>query len=450
MSNANRITDVTQHRISRRTLLRGVGVTMALPWLESLSAWAGPTTAGAVGEALPKRFAVLFMGNGINGNHWWAKGTGADMKLGKTLEPLAPVKTKINVINGLFNKPAVGMGIHPGQTGNILSGMPLQKGAIVKAGISTDQVLANRIGQDTLQPSMVLACEQPMTGYHETNFSMAYSSHISWQSADSPVPNEVYPSLAFDSLFENRGSLRNQSILDRVKDRAEALSRKVSASDRGKLEEYLTSVREIEKRIERMRVDKHKAEDRAKDNGKPVFSMDRPANGLPEDLRDHTKLMCDIIALAFQTDKTRIATLLMARDLSSLYYPFLDVREGHHSASHNDLSDGYERISRFHLSQFAYLAKKLDEMPEGEGTVLDNCCLVFLSNMWAGWKHDNMKLPVVTAGGLGGALETGRTLDYLPEGDDNRKLCSLWLSIMDRMDVKLDHFGDADTRLAGF
>jgi hypothetical protein len=433
--------------ISRRTVLRGVGVTMALPWLESLPAWASQAPSAAPGP-FPKRFAVLFMGNGINGNHWWAKGNGAEMKLGKSLQPLEPVKRKINVINGLFNKPAVGMGIHPGQTGNLLSGVPIQRGAIVKAGITMDQIIANHASQDTPQASIVLACEQPMTGYHETNFSMAYSSHISWQNADSPVPNEVYPSLAFDGLFENRGSLRYTSILDRVRDRAQTLSRKVSSTDRGKLDEYLTSVREVEQRIERMRVTKDKADDLAKTRGPAVYTMERPQNGLPEDLRDHTRLMCDIIALAFQTDKTRVASLLLARDLSSLYYPFLSVREGHHGASHDDLSEGYERISRFHLSQLAYLAQKLDAMPEGEGTVLDNCCLMWLSNMWAGWKHDNMKVPVVTAGGMGGTLETGRSLDYLYAGDDNRKLCSLYLSLMDRMGVKLDSFGDATTRLA--
>ncbi len=430
------------NRLSRRAVLRGAGVTVALPWLESLPAW------GATAGPFPKRFAVVFMGNGINGNHWWAKGAGAGMRVGRSLEPLEPLKKKINVINGLFNKPAVGMGIHPGQTGNILSGVPIQKGAIVKAGITMDQILANHLGQDTPQASMVLACEQPMTGYHETNFSMAYSSHISWQNADSPVPNEVYPSLAFDSLFENRGSLRNQSVLDRVRDRAETLSRKVSSNDKAKLDEYLTSVREVERRIEGMRKDMDKAADRANKQGRPVFTMQRPENGLPEDLREHTRLMCDIIAMAFQTDKTRIASLLLARDLSGLYYPFLQVREDHHGASHDDLSDGYERIARFHLSQFAYLARRLDSMPEGEGTVLDNSCLLFLSNMWAGWKHDNMKLPVVTAGGLAGTLETGRALDYLYDGDDNRKLCSLYLSIMDRMGVKLDRFGDAETRLA--
>ena len=415
-------------RISRRTVLRGVGVTVALPWLESLPAWGSPVAAAGTAGPFPKRFGVLFMGNGINGNHWWAKGSGAEMKLSRSLAPLEPLKKKITVINGLFNKPAVGMGIHPAQTGNLLSGVPIQKGPIVRSGITMDQVLANRVGRDTPRSCIVLACEQPMTGMHETNFSMAYSSHISWQNADSPVPNEVSPSLAFDNLFENRGSLRNQSILDRVRERAASLCHEVSASDNASLDEYLTSVREVETRIEPMRA----AKDRA-----------------PEDLREHTRLMCDIIALAFQTDKTRIASLLLARDLSSLYYPFLDVREDHHEASHEDLSDGYERISRFHLSQLAYLAGKLDAMPEGEGTVLDNCCLLWLSNMWAGWKHDNMKLPVVLAGGLGGTLETGRALDYLYAGVDNRKLCSLYLSIMDRMGVTLDRFGDAETRLAG-
>jgi hypothetical protein len=441
--------------ISRRTVLRGLGVTMALPWLESM-AWANPAQSAVPGNLVatgagtfPKRFAVLFMGNGINGNHWWARGQGAGMKLGRTLQPLEPLKHKVNVINGLFNQMSVGIGIHPGQTGQLLSGVNIEKGAIVKAGITMDQVLANNIGQDTPQASIVLACEQPMTGYHETNFSMAYSSHISWQSADSPVPNEVYPSLAFDSLFENRGSLRYTSILDRVKDRAQSLSTKVSATDKSKIDEYLTSVREVERRIERMRALKDTAEGTAKLKSTPVFAMDRPQNGLPEDLREHTRLMADIVALAFQSDKTRVASLLLARDLSSLYYPFLDVNQGHHGASHDDLSDGYERISRFHLSQMAYLAQKLDSMPEGEGTVLDNCCLMFLSNMWAGWKHDNMKVPVVTVGGLGGTLKTGRSIDYLYKGDENRKLCSLYLGIMDRMGVKMDAFGDATTRLEG-
>jgi hypothetical protein len=438
--------------LSRRTFLRGVGVTMALPWLESVRVWGADTpaleaTAGAATN-FPKRFAALFMGNGINGDHWWAKGSGETMELGRSLEPLAPFRKKLNVIEGLFNKPAVGVGIHPGQTGNILSGMPLMKGAVLHGGISMDQVLANSVGQDTMQPSLVLGCEQPITGYHETNFSMAYSSHISWQSADSPVPMEVYPSLAFDSLFENRGNKRTQSILDRVRDDLTSLTKKVSSEDSRRLDEYLTSVREVEKRVDRMRVEQNTAAARAKENGKPLITMKRPDNGLPEDIRDHMKLMCDIVALGFQTDKTRVATLVLCRDLSGLFYPFLNVRDAHHSASHNDRSEAYERISRYYVSNLAYLAAKLEAMPEGEGTVLDHTCLLYLSNMWSGESHDNSKLPVLTVGGLGGELKTGRVLSYRDDGDDNRKLCSLHLSLMDKMGVKLPRFGDAESRLA--
>src|SRR3979490_798963 len=266
----------SSHRISRRAVLRGAGCTMALPWLESLPALAA-TSAPA---AFPKRFRVGFLGNGINEDHWSAEGSGAAMKLSKTLSPLEPLKQKINVIDGLFNKAATGQGIHPAQTGSLLSGATIQKGAIIKAGITGDQMIANRIGQDTPQSSIVLACEQPMTGYHETNFSMAYSSHISWQSPDSPVPNEVYPSLAWDNLFENRGSLRNKSILDRVQEDAVALTREISSSDKNKVDEYLTSVREVEKRVDGMRKSKDTADDLAKKQNRPVFTMDRPANGL--------------------------------------------------------------------------------------------------------------------------------------------------------------------------
>ncbi len=435
------------NRSTRRTALLGAGVTMALPWMESLRA--GDEPLSTENPVFPKRFAALFMGNGINADHWWAKGAGDEMELSRTLEQLDPFKKKLNVVTGLFNRNANGVGIHPGQTGNILSGAALQKGAVLKGGVSLDQVLANRLGEDSPQPSLVLGCEQPITGYHETNFSMAYSSHISWHDANSPVPMEVYPSLAFDSLFDNHGSRRMQSILDRVREHASHIRRQISAADQAKLDEYLTSVREIEKRIERTREDKSKADENAARRGQPVELMKRPDNGLPEDLREHMRLMGDIIATAFQTDKTRVATLLLCRDLSGLFYPFLDVRKAHHPASHDDLSDDYERVSRYYVSQLAYLALRLDSMPEGQGTVLDNSCLMFISNMWSGSRHDSSKVPLLLLGGLGGTLETGRVLDYLDKGDDNRKLCSLYLSLMDRMGVELPQFGDAETRLAG-
>jgi hypothetical protein len=434
----------TATRLSRRAVLRGAGCAVALPWLESLNAYADtPTRAD-----FPKRFGVVFLGNGINEDYWSAEGAGTAMKLSKTLEPLEPLKQKINVIDGLYVKALTGQGIHPAQTGSLLSGAHISKGAIIHSGISVDQMIASRVGADTPQSSIVLACDQPMTGYHETNFSMAYSSHISWQTPDSPVPVEVYPSLAWDNLFDNRGSLQNISVLDRVMSRAQELNRKIASADKSKLDEFLTSVREVEKRVDGMRKDKQNAEDAAKAKNTVTATMDRPANGLPEDLREHARLMCDIVAIAFQTDKTRVASLIISRDLSAMYYPFLGVTVGHHAASHNNNSEGYERIARFHVSQFAYLASKLDAMKEGDGSVLDNTCLMFLSNLWIGRKHDNFRLPLVLAGGLGGTLETGRTLNYLDAGEDNRKMCSLYLSLMDRFGMKLEQFGDARERLA--
>ena len=430
---------------SRRAVLRGTGCAMALPWLESVSAMAQEATAAD----FPTRFGVVFMGCGIHEDHWSAEGKGAEMKLSKTLQSLEPIKQKINVIDGLQVKSLIGQGIHPAQTGSLLSGAQITKGAIIHSGISVDQMIANHVGQDTPQSSIVLSCEQPMTGYHETNFSLAYSSHLSWQTADSPVPVEVYPSLAWDSLFDNRGAALNVSVLDRVNGRAKDLSRKISATDRGKLDEFMTSVREIERRVDVMRKGKENATEAASLKNASLATMDRPVNGLPEDLREHSKLMCDIIAIAFQTNKTRVASLLISRDLSAMYYPFLNVKDGHHSASHNNNSDDYERIANFHVSQYAYLASKLDAMKEGNGTVLDHSCIMFLSNMWIGRKHDNTRLPLVLAGGLGGKLETGRTLSYLNETDDKRKACNLFLSLMDRYGIKQDKFGDSDTRLTG-
>jgi len=429
--------------MSRRVVLKGAGCSVALPWLMSVNALADTPAAAD----FPKRFAVMFLGCGVNENYWSAEGSGADMKLSKTLSPLEPLKQKINVIDGLNVKALINQGIHPAQTGSLLSGEHITKGAIIHSGVSVDQVIATHVGEDTPQSSIVLACEQPMTGFHETNYSLAYSSHLSWQTPDSPVPVEVYPALAWDSLFDNRGSLLNVSVLDRIKDQAQALSTKISATDKGKVDEFLTSVREVEKRVELMRKDQGTAQDAAKGSNIPVAMMQRPANGLPEDLREHARLMCDIVAIAFQTDKTRVASLIISRDLSAMYYPFLDVKEGHHAASHDNASEGYERISRFHVEQFAYLASRLDSMQEGSGTVLDHSCLMFLSNMFVGRKHDNTRLPVVLAGGLSGTLETGRVINLLNAADDNRKMCSLYLSLMDRYGVKLAKFGDADTRL---
>ena len=420
---------------------------MLLPWLESIPVWGAPVSQGST-TTFPKRLGVVFMANGINPNNWWAKGEGASMELGPSLEPLLPLRERLNFIGGLFNEAATNVGIHPGQTGNLLSGARLTKGPEIRGGVSFDQVLASRLGESSVQPSLVLGCEQPMTGYHETNFSMAYGSHISWAGATSPVPMEVYPSLAFDSLFENRGAQRNRSILDRVMEQAGDIRRRASTSDRVKLDEYLTSVREVERRIDKVRQSTDQVSPAAL-QAPAALTLKRPANGLPEDIREHMRLMAEILALAFQTNKTSVATLLLCRDISGMFYPFLPVTEAHHALSHNDTSPNFTLVNQYYMGQLAYLAQRLQSMREGDGTVLDNSCLLFLSNMWSGSKHDSTKVPLLTIGNLGGTIQSGRVMDFYDRPAEQRRLCSLYLALMDRIGVELPSFGDAKERLVG-
>lgn len=419
-----------KHPISRRLMLKGLGVTVALPWLESLA-------AAAPAKAAPKRFACLFIGDGISPPHWWAKGNGPEMELGPSLEPLAAFKDKLNVINGLFNRE--GDGGHARCTGNILSGAALQRGRTIKGGVSMDQLLAKSFEDETAVPSLTLGCEQPVSGFHESQYSMVYASHISWRNGDSPVPIELYPALAFDSLFGGKAGKLQGSILDDVLQEANSLGGKASGADKLKLDEYLSSVRETERRVQKLN-------QMAKADA-PVKPGQRPPAGQPKDFREYSRLMCDIIALAFQSDRSRVATLLMSRDLSGQVYPFLGVRDDHHSYSHANTGKEYQSIVKCHVEQYAYLLEKLSKMPEGDGTVLDNSCIMFVSEHWNA--HNGNQVPLVLAGGLGGTLKTGRSLDYLQAGNDKRKLCALYLALLDRMGVKQPTFGDAKDHLAG-
>jgi Protein of unknown function (DUF1552) len=424
-------------QISRRTLLQGLGCTIALPWLESMKLLAGDG-GPALPSRPPQRFACLFMGDGISPQHWWSKGDGAAMELGSSLESLTPYKEKLNVINGLFNRH--GDGGHARCTGNILSGANLVRGRVISGGVSMDQKLSQHFEEATPMPSMVLGCEQPVSGFHESQYSMVYASHISWRTPNSPIPIELFPALAFDSLFGGQTSKLQGSILDHALSQANDLRGKVSGPDRVKIDEYLTSVRETEKQIQML----NKAS--RKDAPLPPTSQ-RPPVGQPKDFKEYAKLMCDIIALAFQTDRTRVATLLLSRDLSGQTYQFLNIRDAHHNLSHANTGAQYQSIVKFHVEQYAYLIGKLDKMQEGDRTVLDNSCIMFVSEHWDA--HNGTKVPVALAGGLGGTLKTGRSLDYLNAGNDKRKLCSLYLSILDRMGLELKEFGDAKERLAG-
>ncbi len=414
---------------------------MALPWMESLRVWGKEAgTTAADGEA-PVRMAVLFSGNGFHKDHWWAKGAGKEMELGKVLEPLLPHREKLLFIKGLYNEEALKGNIHSSQTGNLLSGAPLEAGGGIRSGTSIDQLLAQHYGQTTKVPSLVLGCEKGNPSVHK-NYSMIYSSHISWSSPTTPTPLEVYPALAFDRLFRDATSKGDKSVLDAVLEDATSFRKTISTSDQQKLDEYLSSVREVEQRISG-------AGKRGELQGwRPTLEMPnipRPVDGIPQDVAEHMRLMCDILVLGFQTDTTRLCTLKLNNDHSSLRFPNLGVDYMiHHLLSHQE-SDDWLKVNRFFLEQFAYVANKLDAIQEGERTALDNSILMYCSSMLTGG-HDATKLPVAILGKGGGKLETGRVLDY--GGKPNRKMCSLYLSLLDKFGMRLDKFGDATERLA--
>jgi hypothetical protein len=444
-------TDVTTrpHPFCRRTFLRGLGVTMALPWLESLPVWGDePTTSATRSSEPPVRFAAIFSGNGFHANEWWARGEGRQMELGRVLTPLEPHREKMTLLRGLYNQEALIGGIHSAQTGNLLTGARLAPGGGIRSGVSCDQIIAERLREQTKVPSLVLGCEPPIAAIHK-NYSMVYSSHISWSSPTTPTPLELYPALAFDRLFRDDVGRADRSVLDAVLEDARGLRIHVSRADQRRLDEYLSSVREVEQQI-----------DRAGRAGRlqgwrPTMTtpdMPRPTDGIPQDIDQHMRLMCDILVLAFRTDTTRVATLKLNNDHSSLRFPNLaSDRPGqridymiHHLLSHTNNGD-WLRVNRFFVEQIAYIASKLDRIQEGDRTLLDNSMILYISSMMTG-NHENNQLPVVLLGRGGGQIRTGRALDYLNR--PNRKMCSLYLSLMDKAGVRLDRFGDSSERLA--
>ncbi len=434
------IATMNTHRFSRRTFLRGLGVTMALPWMESMTVWGDEPRGTEPASEAPLRFAALFSGNGFHSREWWAKGDGKAMELGAVLEPLSDVREKMLFIRGLFNAEALKGNIHSSQTGNLLSGAPLASGGEIRSGTSIDQALAQRYGRETKVPSLVLGCEQSNPSVHK-NYSMLYSSHISWSSPTTPTPLELYPALAFDRLFKDEVQRGDQSVLDAVLEDAQDLRRGVSARDQQKLDEYLDSVREVELRIE------HAGQRGEVQGWRPTLeqpNIPRPADGIPQDIGEHMRIMSDILVLAFQTDTTRLCTLKLNNDHSSLRFPNLGVDYMiHHLLSHSDGAD-WLKVNRFFLDQLAYIARKLDAIQEGERTALDNSLLLFCSSMLTG-NHDATQLPVIMLGGAGGRVKGGRVLDYT--GKPERQMCRLYLSIMDKFNVRPGSFGDANSPL---
>jgi len=437
--------------MSRRTVLRGLGVAVSLPWLEAM----GPQTAWAdnlaPASAAPNRLALLYVPNGQNMADWTPKQEGAGFDLPPILEPLAAVRKKLLVLTGLTADKARSHGDGPGDHARamaaFLTGVQPRKtdGSDLRAGVSADQVAASRIGDKTRLASLEIGCERgAMAGNCDSGYSCVYSSTMSWRSATQPLPKEVHPKLVFERLFagsEDAGraqhDARRKSILDFVREDSQDLAGRLGRRDVRKLDEYFASIRDIELRMQRP--DKRTA----------TAAPDYPApDGIPDSYEEHIRLMCDLLVLAFQADLTRVCTFALANEGSNRPYPHIGIREGHHELSHHGGSEAKQakicQINTFHARQLAYLLEKLDSVQEGDGTLLDHAMVAYGSGNSDGNAHDHDNLPILLAGGGCGTLKTGRHVRYPQETPLN----NLWVSLLGRMEIEVAQLGDSTGALA--
>jgi hypothetical protein len=397
--------------------------------------------------------ACIYFSNGVEPAHWWAKGSGASMEIGPGLAPMQPFREDMVFLRGLFNAEAVRhKSAHLGRIPNLLSGAWVSTDQDeIRVGKTMDQVLAERIGHLTELPSLVLGIE-PTELRLEDGLSMIYGSCISWATPTRPATKEIYPARAYDLLVGGGRSRKlDRSILDEVLEDAHDLHRQIARADQAKLDEYLESIRSIEQRIDRA------THDGRLEGWQPTLTepnMLRPHEELPQDVPEHMKLMLDLIVLAFQMDKTRIVTCMLNNDLSQMNFGFLDGVQGslHLDLTHNgrdpEREAMYLKTNQFHVQQFAYLTSRLKAIDEGGRSLLDNSILMCCSNLFDGDKHEADEMPILLAGRGGASLPSGQVLDYRDRGDDHRRACSLYLTLMDRMGVALPQFGDTDRRLA--
>jgi hypothetical protein len=375
----------------------------------------------------------------------------AGIEFAKSLAPLAPHAAKVNVFQGLWNPNATNDNGHYPKM-NVLSGLKVKRTTTdVEVGTSVDQLMAQAVGRATPLPSVVLGTEPP--GYStDAGYTQIYSAYVSWSSPTTPAPKEIVPRQAFDQLFDDGSRRRaDASVLDLVAAEAASLRGRIGGRDRAKLDEYFTSVRELERRIERS------AEESRRETGghgwRPTVTkptLERPGPGIPTEPREHLELMCDILLLAFQMDRTRVATLMLNNDLSNMNFGFLGgIHGGQHELSHHannaDRLDQYQRVNEYHMALLARLLAKMDATSEGERTLLDNSMVLFCSSLMDGNSHDSKELPIVLAGGGGGTIQGGRVHDL--RGREDRRLCRLHLALMQRMGVEVGRFGDADVPL---
>lgn len=438
--------------LSRRTVLKGLSTAIALPWLEAMgpiNSWAEESSSG---KTAPNRMAFLYVPNGKNMADWTPSAEGTGFELTPILEPLAPVKDDLLVLTGLTADGARahgdGGGDHARALASFLTGAHPVKtdGTDIRNGISVDQVAASRVGDQTRLASLEIGCEAgAMAGNCDSGYSCVYSSTMAWRSATQPLPKEVNPKLVFERLFgagagadrAKRDQLR-RSILDFVRDDTRDLTGKLGKNDQRKLDEYFSSIRDIEQRIVRAAS--------LPEVKTPDFPV--PA-GVPGDYQEHVRLMCDLMVLAFQTDLTRICSFVLVNEGSNKAYPFIGVPEGHHDLSHhgNDAKkkEKIRDINKFHITQLSYLLQKLKSIPEGDGTLLDHCMIAYGSANSDGNAHNHDDLPVLLAGRGGKTIQTGRHIRYPKE----TPISNLWLSMLERMDVKVPFLGDSTGALPG-
>jgi hypothetical protein len=434
--------------LPRRTFLKGLGTAIALPVFESMLP--GLSLAASAGsKPLPKRMAFVYVPNGANMADWTPKTVGSEFELPYILEPLKAHQKDLLVLSGLAHDKGRpngdGPGDHARASATFLTGCQARKtpGADIKVGISVDQVAAQKLGHHTRLPSIELGTDRArLAGNCDSGYSCAYSFNISWKTESTPMPPEVDPRQVFDRLFGNgkSGEMEEarikrdryqKSILDFALEDARKLKADLGYTDRRKLDEYLTAVRELEQRIER-----------ANSFAATQTDFQRPT-GLPKTYENHLKLMFDLQVLAFQTDTTRTSTFIMANDGSNRQYPFIGVRDGHHDLSHHQGDEEKKakiaKINHFHATQFAYFVDKLKSIKEGEGTLLDNCMVVYGSGLGDGNRHNHDNLPVVLAGKGGGSIRTGRHVLFEKE----TPMANLFLSMLDRVGVPTERIGDS-------
>jgi hypothetical protein len=445
-------------RISRRTVLRGVGTAIALPWMEAMASAAEITVGSkAKAAAAPLRMAFLYIPNGVHMPAWRPSQEGSDFELPETLQVLKPFKDDLLVLTGLAQDTAAAHGDGPGDHARSLAcfltgAHPLKTdGANIKVGVSVDQVAAEKVGKHTRFASLELGIDRgAQSGNCDSGYSCAYSSNISWRSPTTPMAKEVNPRLVFDRLFASqargtsgaeraRRDLYKRSILDFVAEDASQLRGRLGTTDRRKLDEYLTAVRELEQRVTKAGSASESDVDLPKGFRKPT--------GIPQDNKEHIRLMCDLMVLAFQGDVTRISTFMFANEASNKSYAFIGVPEGHHDVSHHGgdpkKHEKIKTINKFHVEQFAYLLGKLKTIREGEGTLLDNLMLVYGSGISDGNRHNHNDLPVLVAGRGAGTIKTGRHVKY----PNDTPLNNLYLSLLDRIGTPVDSLGDSTGRL---